>query len=108
LVTSKFTACDPLSLWSIFTKNHVRCVHVAFGAVHKRRLQSGEEGNFVQYWHFADKGGGGFFRCGRPHFLAQKTSDFSKFMMCPHGQEGRGGLRQCGHFADKEVGVNFS
>jgi len=28
-----------------------------------------------------------------------KISDFSKFMMCPHGQ-GRG-LSQCGHFADK-------
>jgi len=25
-----------------------------------------------------------------PHFLVQKNSiDFSKFMMCPHGQEGR-------------------
>jgi len=31
-----------------------------------------------------------FFRCGRPHFLVQKTSDFSKFMMCPHGQGERG------------------
>jgi len=31
-----------------------------------------------------------------------KTSNFSKFMACPHGEEGRG----CGHFSDK--GVNFS
>jgi len=38
-----------------------------------------------------------FFRCGRPHFLEKKTSDFSKFMVCPHGQ---GGLSQCGDFAD--------
>jgi len=26
--------------------------------------------------------GRGFFRCGRLHFLVQKTSDFSKFMIC--------------------------
>jgi len=45
--------------------------------------------------------GGGFFRCGRPHFLVQKGSDFSKFMVCPHGQEG---LSQCGHFSDKGEG----
>jgi len=32
----------------------------------------------------------GFFRRGHPHYLVQKTSDFSKFMMCPHGQ-GEGG-----------------
>jgi len=39
----------------------------------------------------------------------QKTSDFSKFMVCPHGQgEGEGGLSQCVHFSDKEGGVNFS
>jgi len=31
----------------------------------------------------------------------QKTSNFSKFMVCPHGQ---GGLSQCG----QEGGVNFS
>jgi len=30
----------------------------------------------------------GIFRCGRPHFLVQKTSDFSKFMVCLHRQEG--------------------
>jgi len=29
----------------------------------------------------ADKGE--FFRCGRPHFLVQKTSDFSKFKVYP-------------------------
>jgi len=27
-----------------------------------------------------------------------KTSDFSKFVICPYGQ---GGLSQCEHFADK-------
>jgi len=30
--------------------------------------------------------------------------DFLKFMVCPHGQ-GRRGLRQCGHFADKEGSI---
>jgi len=33
----------------------------------------------------------GFFRCGRPHFLVQKTSDFSKFMVCLHGRTDKGG-----------------
>jgi len=33
--------------------------------------------------------------------FSAKTSDFSKFMVCPHGQGG-GGLSQCGHFSDKE------
>jgi len=44
------------------------------------------------------------FRCGRPHILVQNTSDFSKFMVCPHGQRR---LNQCGHFATR-VGVDFS
>jgi len=30
-----------------------------------------------------------------------KTSDFSKFMVCPYGQEGAG-LSQCGHFTNTE------
>jgi len=38
-------------------------------------------------------------------FWCKKTSDLSKFMVCPHEQ---GGLKQCGHFADKREGVNFS
>jgi len=46
---------------------------------------------------------GGFFRCGRPHFLVQNTSDFSKLMVCPHGQWR---LSQCGNFSDN--GSNFS
>jgi len=49
------------------------------GAVRNRRSQSGEGG-----LSSADKGG--FFRCGRPHVLVQKTSDFLKFMVCPHRQ----------------------
>jgi len=32
-------------------------------------------------------GQGEFFRCARPQILAQKTLDFSKFMVCPHVQE---------------------
>jgi len=35
-----------------------------------------------------------------------KTLDFSKFIVCPHGQGGEG-LSQCGHFADKEGGDQF-
>jgi len=33
---------------------------------------------------------GSFFRRGRLHFLVRKTSDFSKFMECPHDQGGEG------------------
>jgi len=29
-----------------------------------------------------------FLRCWRPHFLVQKTMDFLKFLVCPHGQGG--------------------
>jgi len=40
--------------------------------------------------------------------LSAKSSDFLIFMMCPHGQ-GKKGLSQCGHLADKGGGeVNFS
>jgi len=34
----------------------------------------------------------GLFRCGHPHFLAQ-NSDFSKFIVYPHGQGGVEPLR---------------
>jgi len=34
--------------------------------------------------------GRGFFRSGRPQFLVQKASNFSKFLVCPHGQKGKG------------------
>jgi len=56
-------------------------------AVYKRRPQSGGR-RFVQFGHFADKGEGGL-QMHSPQFLAQKTSDFLKFMVCPHGQGGR-------------------
>jgi len=62
-------------------EKQILCVQL--GAVHKGRHRQGEE--VVQCGHFVDKGEG-FFRCGRPHFLAQKTSDFSKCVVCPHGQ----------------------
>jgi len=39
-------------------------------------------------------------------FLEQKASDFSKFIVCPHGQGGRR-LSQCGHFLDKGGSVFF-
>jgi len=35
-----------------------------------------------------------------------KISDFSKFMVSPHGQKGRE-LSQCGHFVDKGEGPIF-
>jgi len=37
----------------------------------------------------------GFFKFGRPHFLEQETSDFSKFTVCPHRQGGGGGGGGC-------------
>jgi len=75
---------------------------MSLGAIHKRRPQSV---GFVQCGHFADKWDKGFFRCRCPNFLVQKTSDFSKFLVCQHRQ---GGLSKCGHFSDKEGGkVNF-
>jgi len=43
---------------------------------------------------------------GRPHFLVQKLSGFSKYMVCLHGQGGRG-LSQCENFSDKEEGSIF-
>jgi len=53
----------------------------SLGAVHKRRPQSGG----FPLGPFCDKGEG-LFRCGRPHRLVQKTSEFSIFMMCSHRQ----------------------
>jgi len=47
--------------------------------------------------------GGGFSDVETEFFVA-KTSDFSKIMVCPQGQKGKG-LRQCGYFSDK--GVSF-
>jgi len=61
-------------------------------------------GDFVQCGHFADKEGGGFFRCRRPHFLVQKTSNFVKFMVCSQGQ---GGLSQCGHGGIRSIFRDF-
>jgi len=46
-----------------------------------------------------------FFKCGRPHFLAQKTSDFLKFMMCLHGQ---GGFELLLTFCEQGGGVSFT
>jgi len=55
---------------------------------------------FVQCEHFSDKGEGVFRRYGRPPF-----KDFSKFMVCPHGQG-------CVSYASADIlrigGDNFS
>jgi len=48
--------------------------------------------------------GGGFFRCGRPYFTVQKSSDFSKFMA--YGQEG-GGVEPVRTFFGQSGRVNF-
>jgi len=41
----------------------------------------------VQCGHFSDKGERGFFRCGRPHFLMQKTRIFRN-LWCVHTDKG--------------------
>jgi len=51
------------------------------------------------------RGEGGLSDADVRTFSAKNTSDFSKFMVCPHGQEGSS---QCRHFSDKGEGVNFS
>jgi len=54
------------------------------GTVHKIRAVEGE--GSVQYGHFSDKEEG-FFKCGRPHFLVQKTSDFL-YLWCVRTDKG--------------------
>jgi len=73
------------------------------GAVHKRRPQSGGCGGFVQCGHFADKGGS--LQLRTPHFLAQKPSNFSKFMVCPRREGGCPVRTFCGQ---KERGQFFA
>jgi len=63
--------------------------------IHNIRSQSGER-RACPVRTFCGQRVRRFFRCGRPHFLVQKTSNFSKFMSCPHGQ-GRERLSQLGH-----------
>jgi len=77
----------PPKLWSLLNCIlKIRCLAVVVntnsrkGPSIKDVCSQGE--GLVQCRHFVSKG----FRCGRPHFLVQKTSDFSKFMLCPHGQ----------------------
>jgi len=70
--------------------------------IHKRRPQSGG----LSSVDVLRTRGEGFLRCGRPRFLLQKTSEFSNFMVCPHGQ-GEERLSQCGHIADTERGSIF-
>jgi len=86
---------------SIFAiKSFVCCKPLVSGTVYKRRPQSG---GFVQCGQ-----GGGFFRYGRPHFLEQKTSEFSKFLVCPHGQEGGWASADILRARGEGWGVNFS
>jgi len=48
---------------------------IVLGAVHKRRPQSGGKGSCPVRAFFGQRGGR-LFRCGHPHFFAQKTSKF--------------------------------
>jgi len=63
-------------------------------AVHKRRPQLGRREGLYSADILRTRGEGfcrwRFFRCGRPSFLAQKSLDFSKFMLCLHGQGEKG------------------
>jgi len=61
---------------------------ISLGAIYKIHPQSGGEGLSSADIYFVDKGRGGFFSCVRPHFLMQKSTGFSKFMVCPHEQGG--------------------
>jgi len=69
----------------------------------KRRPQSGGGGSSADILRTRGRGSSDLDIL---HFLAQKTSDFPKFMVCPYGQGGKG-LNQCGHFTDKEGGGEF-
>jgi len=92
-----------ITLLTIEKWNFPYFYNITLGAIHTRSPQS--ERGVVQCGHFAYKEGGWFFRYGRPHFFGRKTSNFSKFMMCPHGQRE---LSHCGHFSDNGGGVHFS
>jgi len=45
-------------------------------------------------------GGGGFFRCGRPHFWCKNLLIFQILWCVSYKQEEKEGLSQFGHFAD--------
>jgi len=73
--------------------------HSLKGLSIKKSPQSGKEG-VCPVRNFSDKGGRGFFRCGRPHFFAQKIR-----ILCPHGQ---GGWASTDIFRISGEGFNFS
>jgi len=54
---------------------------------------------------FCGQGGKeGFFRCGRPHFFGENNFGFFEIYGVSARISGRGGLSQCGNFADKGGG----
>jgi len=53
-------------------------------------VRSQGEWGFVQCGHFADKRGVGVLQLRTSALFGAKNSDFSKSMVCPHGQGGRG------------------
>jgi len=55
---------------------------------------------------FCGQGKGEFFKCGNPHLLGQKTSDFLKFMVS--AQQGRRGVEPMRSFCRQgERGLIF-
>jgi len=82
-------------------------ITVLLGSVHKRRPQSR---GICPVRTFFGQGGRGFFKCGRPYFLVQKTSHFGAKnilnLWCVRTDRGRG-LSQCRHFAVKGRGGQF-
>jgi len=74
------------------------------GTTHKGSPQSGEEG-FVQFGHFADKGGSS--DADIRTFWCKKHRIFRN-LWCICTDKGGGMLNQCGHFADKGEGQFFA
>jgi len=79
---------------------------VLLETVHKTRPQSRGRG-FDQSGHFSDKGAGGSSDADVRTFWRKKTSDFSTFTACPHGQAGRSGLASADILRAREEGSIF-
>jgi len=77
--------------------------YTCLGTLHKRLPKSW---GFVQCGHFSDKGVSS--DADVRTIWCKKTLDFSKFMVCPHGQGGRGVKPVRTFFGQGERGVNFS
>jgi len=63
---------------------------------------------FVQSGYFAEKAGKASSHAEVRTFWCKKASDFSKFMVCPYGQEGGGEVELVCRFCQQKRSVNFS